>query len=161
LGFARALAADRRKTMTSHLLTILAQAQAAGPAALDVKALEAAIGFAQALMQWAFVILGGTLVMLVGTSYHRPEYRSVRLCYLLLLPAWVLLAMSIRNGLLVQQGYLAYLFNHNSGIATSMADDASKQIDLMRWGLIVLASWIFVYLQWWIWAKIPPKGERG
>ena len=129
----------------------------------DLRAFEAAVSFAQTLTQWAFVIIGGTIGVLLSTSHHRPPQRWVRTSYLLLVPAWILLSLSIKNGLMVQQAYLAALFSQAeaTSVSAAMGDDARMQILQMELGLLFLSLWMALYLVWWIFGSIQNSGEAN
>ncbi len=76
---------------------------------LNVKSLEAVSSYGQSLAQWAFVIVGGSLVLILGNSHRWPKSRILRATYILFPGAWFCLAKSIYLGSRVQQAYLAYL----------------------------------------------------
>lgn len=129
------------------------------PVSSKAKFFEAAVALAQNLTQWALLIIGGSLVVIVGTSYYRPPSMRSRLIYLLFVPAWILLAFSIYNGTLVQRRYLAYTFanpaNSNyqqtvQGILEGINNSANWQFATLEWALVCLGSWLFFYLLWWI-----------
>jgi hypothetical protein len=44
----------------------------------DSKFFEAAQSLAQSLSQWDLLILGGSLVVIVSTSYYRPQSIKIR-----------------------------------------------------------------------------------
>jgi len=122
---------------------------------LNGKSLEAAVSFAQSLAQWEFVIIGGSLLIVIGTSYHRPKRWYIRVFYpLLFLPAWACLARSIYFGTRAQEAFLAYLL-----LSTSTADtathtlnaDIGNEIYWMWFGLLFLFAWLVGYLAWWTW----------
>jgi hypothetical protein len=51
------------------------------------KFFEAAQALAQSLSQWDLLIIAGSMVVIVSTSYYRPARRKIRAAYLLFLPA--------------------------------------------------------------------------
>lgn len=141
-------------TLISALPGLLAQTPETDK--LNVKAFESASAFAQSLTQWEFIIIGGSLLILLGIDYYRPKSVVLRSCYLLFLPAWTLLAVSIYYGIRVQEAYLAYVLvakTTASGISETMNSDAHMQIVFMEWGLIVFGIWLLVYLLFWVFCK--------
>ena len=123
---------------------------------LNAKAFESAAAFAQSLTQWEFIIVGGSLLILIGTGYYRPKHVWIRCSYVLFVPGWVLSGLSIYFGIRVQEAYLAYLLVQKTtaaGISQTMNSDASYQISLMEWGLLVFGVWLLVYLCYWITSK--------
>jgi hypothetical protein len=128
----------------------------------DSKFFEAAQGLAQSLSQWDLLIIGGSLVIIVSTSYYRPASRRMRAAYLLFLPAWSCLAYSIYQGILVQRSYVAYLVaarnpaNNQStivAIAKKMETATASQIDGLEYALVCLGAWLLAYIAWWVLAE--------
>jgi len=125
----------------------------------DPKFFEAAQGLAQSLSQWDLLIVGGSLVIIVSTSYYRPASLRMRAAYLLFLPAWCCLAYSIYQGIVVQRSYVAYLIATRStaktqdtimAIAKRMETATSGQIDGLQYALVCLGTWLLAYMAWWI-----------
>jgi hypothetical protein len=112
------------------------------PAVADeAKFFEAAQTLAQGLSQWSLLIVAGSLVIIVSTSYYRPSHPRVRAAYFLFIPAWLCLAISINEGIRVQRSYVAYLVGSRQGanpqlstqIAETMASATRNQILSLRW----------------------------
>ena len=138
------------------------QAQVAGSERVDRKSLEAAVSFAQSLAQWEFVIIGGSLLVLVGTSHRPPETRRMRALYLLFLPAWLCLGWSIYLGTKAQEAYLAYLLlpvTTIEGATKTLNRDIGNEIFWMSCGLVLLLIWLVVYLFWWVFARKHAEGQ--
>jgi len=122
----------------------------------NTKSLEAAVAFAQSLAQWEFIMIGGSLPLLVGTSHYRPEKLWVRLFYLLFLPAWLCLGVSIYGGIRAQEAYLAYLLLPTTtidGATRALNEHIGKQISWLWVGLGCFGVWLLVYLFWWVSTK--------
>jgi len=123
---------------------------------LSEKSLDAAASFAQSLAQWEFIMIGGSLLLLVGTSYHRPPGLGIRFSYLLFIPAWACLGSSIYFGTRAQEVHLAYLLLPTTtveGARTALNKDIGSEIYWMWWGLICFSIWLLVYLSWWVFTK--------
>ncbi|WP_172328285.1 hypothetical protein [Mangrovicoccus sp. HB161399] len=89
---------------------------------------------------WALTVLGGTLLTVVGTSHLSPGSVAMRLGYLLLLPAWVLLGASIYFGDRVLRNAIAWQIAKASGndvttgkIFTEINRDFGAQMDMLTW----------------------------
>ena len=126
---------------------------AAGP---DLKLFEAATGLANTLISWALVMIGGSILAIIGTSYYRPGALWVRCSYLAFLPAWFFLSLSIYAGTRVQGVYLAALYLKHPNIdmfKEIVNDDATSQIRWMEVGLVCFGVWLTLYLTWWIFHK--------
>lgn len=117
---------------------------------LDPKGLEAVVALAQNLCQWAFLIIGGSVVILLGTSYRRPASSWIRRSFALFVPAWMCLAGSIYEGTQVQRAALGYYFLSNKNIKPVINEDAYSQIRCIQWGLVLLGIWLLIFLIWWI-----------
>jgi len=77
----------------------------------------------------------------------------VRLIYLLFVPGWLFLALSIYSGTRVQGVYLAALFvSHpdSRSLKFTINSDFADQIHNLRYGLLCFSLWLLVYLLWWI-----------
>src|SRR5215469_8281282 len=94
----------------------------------DSKFFEGALALAQSLSQWALLILGGSLVVIVSTSYYRPKDLKVRAAYFLFIPTWIFLASSIYQGAAVQQSYVAYLVATRGTPSQSTLDKIAENI---------------------------------
>ena len=128
---------------------------------LNGKSFEAVVSFAQSLAQWEFVIIGASILVLVGTSYNRPRPTLMRVLYLLFLPAWGCLAYSIYCGMRVQEAYLAYMLlpvTTIGGATSTLNKDIHAQISWMWIGLICFSIWLLAYLFWWILFKRAAEG---
>ena len=123
---------------------------------LNSKSLEAAVSFAQSLSQWEFAMIGASLLVLLGTSYHRPSSVWMRMFYLLFLPAWLCLGRSIYFGAQAQKAYLAYLLlpvTTVEGATKRLNEDIGNQIWWMWRGLALFFTWLFAYVLWWTFTK--------
>jgi hypothetical protein len=138
-------------------------AQSESPNKLNPRALEAGSSYAQSLAQWEFIIIGGSLLLVVGTSHRRPGSRKIRAVYLVFLPpAWASLASSIYYGTRAQQVYLAYLLypvTTLEGATTQLNRDIGSQLSWMFVGMTFLVGWVVIYLFWWTFSADGPKGS--
>ncbi|MGA9391171.1 MAG: hypothetical protein WBV69_12060 [Candidatus Sulfotelmatobacter sp.] len=128
--------------------------------AFDPKAFDAAVTLAQSLTQWGFLIIAGSVVIVVGTSYYRPNQPFVRGSYLLFLLAWLLMGMSIFRGIQVQMANVARLFESSTNLAEvrrTMTHDANAQIRYMEWSLWIFGIWLLFFSVWWVFHTPPPN----
>jgi len=144
-----------------HFCASISSAQSLTSDRLNAKSLEAAVSFAQSLAQWEFVIIGSSLLLVIGSSHRRPESLGMRLIYVLLLPlAWVSLGLSIYFGTRAQQVYLAYLLlplTTMEGATKALNGDINREMWWMFVGLAALFGWLVFYLAWWTFRKDAPK----
>ena len=142
----------------------LSQTQSGIPHEIESKALEGALSFSQALTGWAILIIAGSVLILVGTDYHRPEEGWARKGYLAFVPAWIALALSMYSGIAVHRTYVSYLVSRSPDFWTSrndMNDYAYKQLWLMEVALCFFGIWLGFYLVWWIWFAGAQNKKRG
>lgn len=124
----------------------------------DSKFFEAAQALAQGLSQWDLLILAGSLVIVVSTSYYRPRDRRVRAAYFLFIPTWFCLALSVYQGISVQRSYVAYLVSTRgtpqpsllNEIAENMTDATRNQILSLEIALLFTGVWLIIYIVWWV-----------
>jgi hypothetical protein len=141
---------------------LLAQAQPAVstptpvPPAVDRlgAGLKAMVEMSGSLNGWALLVLGGTLAVLLSTSYRKPDwpYRAV---FFLLLPAVAFLVRTLERGARVQQAYTAMLLRpptlvaaNDALIETNVALDG--QMWAFKFAMGFLAFWLLLYVLWWI-----------
>jgi hypothetical protein len=130
-----------------------AQTAVAAPPGADLKIFEAATSFANTLTSWAFLMIGGSIVAILGTSYYRPSSLWVRCAYFAFVPAWFCLSWSIYAGTRVQGVYLAALYSRAPKIVDlkeALNNDAISQINRMEAGLAFFGIWLTIYLAWWV-----------
>jgi len=116
----------------------------------NTKAYEAAVSLENTLTTWAFAIFGGSILLILGTSYYRPRKLWQRGIYLIFLPGWAFLAASVYKGTRVQEAYLASLFAAKGDFGRSLNSDLGHQIDYMVRGLFCFGIWLLMYFIWWM-----------
>ena len=124
----------------------------------NLKVFQQAVALSQSLSQWAQLIIGGTVVFLLGTAYQRPGFLKIRLTYLLMLPGWGFLGASIYNSIQVQRALYAYLLLSHPDIGPfreAINRDGYRQLWQMEWGVSFFVLWLVIYLGWWVFGKTP------
>jgi hypothetical protein len=124
----------------------------------DSKFFEAAQTLAQGLSQWDLLILAGSLVIVISTSYYRPKDRRMRAAYFLFIPTWWYLASSVYQGISVQRSYVAYLVASRGPqqpklleqIAENMTSATRSQILTLEIALVFAGIWLLTYILWWV-----------
>jgi len=114
------------------------------------------VSFSQSLSQWAVGIIGGSVALLLSTSNWRPRKLSMRLVYLLFLPAWALLLWSLQMAVDVQKNILAFSRLVNPDVHETLIEMNSHlyyQILCMQIALAFLCLWLVAYLFWWIFGR--------
>jgi len=137
-------------------------ADSQSPEDLNSKAFEGAVSLAQNLTQWAFLIFGGSVALLIGSSHRRPHGR-LKYFYFLFLPGWIFLAISLYWGRSVQGVYLAFLFQMNrntSELRQAANHDAYWQTLTLEIGLGFFALWLLFYIFWWVLTELRENEDR-
>lgn len=132
---------------------VLSQTQPGTPHEIESKALEVALSFSQTLTGWAILIIAGSVLILVGTDYYRPERGWARKGYFFFVPAWIALALSMYSGIRVYGIYVSYLVSRAPDFLQSrnmMNDYAYKQLFRLEVALVFFGVWLVLYLVWWI-----------
>ena len=111
---------------------------------------------ATTLTGWCLGILGATVAGIVAGDFLRPT-RIGRLIYLLLLPGWGLLAVSIWYGDRVTRRLAAAGFTDDKAnlqaIAESMNSDYAAQREWFQFALLTFGLWLAILLWWWVFGK--------
>ena len=124
--------------------------------AIPMEALGAISANAEQQITWAIAVMGGTLLIVIGTSHISPKSRRGRLIYLLFLPAWFFLGVSIYYGNRIHRHLIAdHLSDANTQISTlkQVNSDAICQMNAMGVAGLFLATWLLLYVSWWIFLR--------
>lgn len=108
----------------------------------------------QTLTGWSLMIIAGSIAVIVGTSYLRPNKGVWRLPYLLFIPSWFFISLSIYNGDKISRSYMAAVLINNEAKLMEIGQAINAyyiaQLSNFRIGLIGFAIWLFIFLLWWI-----------
>lgn len=119
-----------------------------------VSALKIIADNSQTLITWSLSIIAGSVIAVVGTSYLRPEHLYLRIIYLLFIPGWSFLALSIHKGHKISRHYIASIFSQQQDILIEIGRSINtcykKQINYFEKALIFFAIWIVIFLLGWI-----------
>ena len=118
------------------------------------------------LITWALAVVGGSIATIVSTSYLRPKKRLIRYAYLLFLPGWIFLGLSIYYGDQISRRYMASMFVSKEKIgeiAKMINQDFGCQRFMLSVGLLIFALWLVLFLLWWVlgdWS-VPDQGKES
>ena len=128
------------------------------------EALRAAAEQARDLTTIAIAVAGGTIVLVVHASYHRPDAWVMRMVYLFFPFGWFYLVRSIYFGSRLRSVYLAHLFSlpdTERDFLPRATAHAEAQRNNLEYSIYVFAVWLSIYLLWWIWpVPICKQGEQ-
>ena len=105
------------------------------------------------LVTWALAVVAGSVATIVSTSYLRPMNRAMRSIYLLFIPGWLFLGLSIYYGEKISRRYMAAKLvpeENLSKIAKLVNQDFGNQRLMLEIGLLIFALWLVVFLIWWV-----------
>lgn len=110
---------------------------------------------AQTHSGWAIALIGGSLAAIVGTSHYSPHGRLGRCIYLIFIPAWLYLGLSVYYGDRVFRNYIAAALapqdaNHLLETGSAMNQDYIEQQESLFLGVLSCIAWLLAYLAWWI-----------
>jgi len=110
---------------------------------------------ATTLNGWSLGILGATVAGIVAGHFLRPGAKA-RWLYLLFIPGWVLLGLSIWYGDKVTRRLAASGFTEDHErlrqIAELMNSEYAAQRALFEFALLVFGCWLVCLLLWWVFA---------
>lgn len=105
------------------------------------------------LTTWSLAVFGGSIALIVSTSYHRPTRLIYRLPFALFLLGWAAIAKSLHAGNLLTGAYLASLIvggEHIPKIASNINDLYGAQRSHLFIALGIFGVWLVYYLLAWM-----------
>jgi hypothetical protein len=112
---------------------------------------------------WSLTILGATVAGIVAGNFLRPS-AIVRGIYLLFIPGWTFLGVSISYGDKVTRRLAAAAFTEDrtalGQIAAAMNSDYAAQRGWFYLALLTFGLWLAIFLVWWVFANFEPKSKR-
>lgn len=114
------------------------------------------------MVTWALAVGGGSILTIVSTSYLRPP-RSIRFVYLLFVPGWICLGVSIYFADAISRGHLAAQLGNPKflrDIARQMNSEYAAQQDCLSYALALFALWLLIFLLWWLFGEPQPAKKE-
>jgi hypothetical protein len=113
------------------------------------------------LTGWCLAIIAASVVAIASTSYFRPASQRIRSIYLLFIPGWLLIALSILNGDTISRRYTATAFAHKHQVLLDagqlMNHEFGNQLTFLHVGLGCFSAWLLVYILWWVFGTPPAR----
>ena len=117
------------------------------------------------LTGWALAIIAASIAAIASTSYFRPLSRKVRAIYLIFIPGWVLIAMSVYDGDRISRRYAAAAFAQKheplAKIGDYMNSEFASQLTYLHVGLIFFATWLLFFILWWVFGDSTPSTSKS
>jgi glucan phosphoethanolaminetransferase (alkaline phosphatase superfamily) len=107
------------------------------------------------IITWSLSVVGGTILIIVSSSYLHPATKELKLAYLLFFLGWIFLAFSINKGIVISGRSMAAEFYSGNDkmirvIFEKTNNDFKCQLNLFKWALLVFAIWLILFLFWWV-----------
>ena len=117
----------------------------------------------QTFSGWCLLIIAASTATIVSTSYFRPSRKHFRLIYLLFLPGWLFIALSIRHGIAISEDYISLGLVSGEfipGITDQMDSAYASQLLFFELALGVFALWLITFLLFWIFDDTIKSGKK-
>jgi len=108
----------------------------------------------QGLNNWCLLIITASIAAIVSTSYLRPTNKIFRALYLLFIPGWILISLSIFYGVGISRRYMAAMLTPKLDVIREIIGKVSLEFDwqlsFLQWGLAIFAIWVLAFLLFWV-----------
>jgi hypothetical protein len=113
------------------------------------------------LTGWALAIIAASIVAIASTSYLRPLSRKVRAIYLVFIPGWIFISLSVYYGDQLSRGYTAAIFARSRdrllAIGLNMNIEFGSQLTYLNIAFMVFAVWLLAFILWWVFGDSKPS----
>lgn len=115
------------------------------------------------LTTWSLSIIGGSLVIITGSSYFRPLSLECRYFYFLFIVGWIFMGISLYFAFLItRRSMVKDIYTSNADFLASILQGCNTafkwQLRFFQWSLLSFGIWLILYLVWWICTSLPiPK----
>lgn len=109
------------------------------------------------LIGWGLALVGASVIAIASTSYFRPVRRKIRSIYLLFIPGWFFIALSVYNGDKISRRYTATAFAQKRDsllqIGNYINTEFDSQLTYLHIGLIFFSIWLLLFILWWVFGR--------
>jgi hypothetical protein len=120
--------------------------------------------YSKQLELWASTIFAGSVLTILSTSYAKPKTLKGKLIYLIFIPSWLSVGISIYYSDYIQRLMLGSLFfDDKQEIIEAfykMHDSFRLQQSCFYFALFSFGSWLLTYLAWWIFVEKPESSNN-
>jgi hypothetical protein len=115
---------------------------------------------ASKLTTWSLSIVGGSILIIMDTSYFRPLGIGYRYFYFLFLIGWIFIGISLYYAFTItRRSIVKELYIENSNLLLQILQKCNTafkwQLKFFQWALLTFGVWLLLYLVWWICSSIP------
>jgi len=109
------------------------------------------------LTTWGLTLIGASIAAIVSTGYFRPVRTKIRTIYLLFIPGWLFIALSIYVGDKISRRSAAAAFNQTYEALKKTGNlinaDFDCQLTFFHTGLIFFSMWLLAFILWWVFGR--------
>jgi len=130
---------------------------------INIEIFRAFVASSDTLITWSLSLFGGSFVCLVSTDYSKPAQKKWKFIYLIFVPAWIFLTLSIYWGHEVRlEGLTAEMpVESMFNIFARINDAYSSQLNNFYVGLIFFGLWLISYFFWWLFENNKSKSNEN
>lgn len=133
---------------------------ASQPAEKLLEAIKAYESGSSKLTTWSLSIIGGSIVIITGSSYFRPLSVEYRYFYFLFIIGWIFMGISMYYAFLItRRSMVKDLYISNAKLLTPILQGCNTafkwQLRFFQWSLLTFGVWLILYLVWWICSSLP------
>ena len=128
--------------------------------AQTLRNLESVLAFSNSMRDLCIAALGGTVVLVLGSSLRRPQGLRARAGFLWLLPGWVALSSALQKWAEVHQHHLALVLSPKADPLTILErvnNAIQVQITHTSIAMAFIGAWLMLYLVWWVFHRQPEE----
>lgn len=126
-----------------------------------LESLAAISASSQQLVNLSSAFLGGSVLLVIGTTHISPPNTKIRSMYFLLIISWAFLLFSMFSGDLVLRHYLAATLVKTDqtlmDIFSLVNGSYDDQLNYLRLAVLFFAIWLFFYMVWWVVYRKPEE----
>jgi len=120
---------------------------------MNIEGLEGIVLNSERLTYWSVGIITGSFLILTSSEYIRPITRRLRLSYILFIPGWIYLGLSLKCGTEITDQMVFAKFNKQNEaflieVFTQMNRGFLEQRHYFYIGLAFFGAWLSCYVIW-------------
>ena len=138
----------------------MSENDASQPSEKLLEAIKAYESGSSKLTTWSLSIIGGSILIITGSSYFRPLSLEYRYFYFLFIVGWILIGISIYHAFsITRTSMVKNLYASNATFLATMLQKCNTafkwQLRFFQWSLLTFGVWLVLYLIWWICSNLP------
>lgn len=110
--------------------------------------------YSKEFVTWSLSLLGGSILLILGTDHIKPPSKTFRLIYFIFFPAWYCLVICIHDYTKMKNASfdlnITSKIQSQLNICRDINNLYAHQINYFFYSIIFLSIWLCLYLIWWI-----------